>query len=183
MHSIRALPVPDLGFTHMRRCVLASVVVSLTLAGHASGSGDLPSAVGVLLAVVIAGGLTLTATSRKRSWPWLVSFLMAAQVLIHVVLVISAPHAHGASTLLPTGVTALGHLIASLIAAVVLARGEDVLLAWSRLLSSTFGWVLPPVLASAVGPTIVRDRNGWTPIASDRGWDAERRGPPRFDHA
>jgi hypothetical protein len=166
-------------FALVRRSVLTFVVVSLTLAGHASGRGDLPGSVGVILAVLIAGGLTLSATARPRSWPWLIAFLLGAQVLIHVVLVIATPHMHGTMPLVPTGATAMGHLVASLIAAVVLAHGEDVLITWSRLLSSTFGWARPVVFVlDGVGAVNARFCE-WTPIPSDRGWDADRRGPPR----
>jgi hypothetical protein len=166
-------------FTLVRRSILAFVVVTLTLAGHASGRGELPSSVGVTLAVLIAVGLTLTATARQRSWPWLIAFLLGAQLLIHVVLVIATPHAHGSMPLVPTGATAVGHLVASLIAAVVLAHGEDVLIAWSRLMSATFEWAMPTVRVVERVGAVNAAFCEWTPIPSDRGWDADRRGPPR----
>jgi hypothetical protein len=172
-------PAPDVRFTLVRRSILAFVVVTLTLAGHASGRGELPNSVGVTLAVLIAVGLTLTATARQRSWPWLIAFLLGAQLLIHVVLVIATPHAHGSMPLLPTGATAVGHLVASLIAAAVLAHGEDVLIAWSRLLSATFEWAMPGVRVIEGVGAVKTAFCEWTPIPSDRGWDADRRGPPR----
>jgi hypothetical protein len=167
-------------FTLARRTILALVVVCLTLAGHTAGSAALPSATSLLVCVILACGLTLAATSRQRGWPWLVAFLLASQLLIHVVMVLASPHVHGAGsvTLLPTGNTAIGHLVASGIAAIVLARGEQTLISWSRLLSSSFGWLLPAQVEPAGAPEVVTQDGLWAPLAADYCGFVDRRGPP-----
>jgi hypothetical protein len=168
-------------FTLARRTILALVVVCLTLAGHTAGSAALPSATGLLVCVILACGLTLAATSRQRGWPWLVAFLLASQLLIHVVMVLASPHGHGGgsvSPLLPTGNTAIGHLVASGIAAIVLARGEQTLISWSRLLSSSFGWLLPAQAEPAGAPKVVTRDGFWAPTPADCRGFVDRRGPP-----
>jgi hypothetical protein len=173
-------------FGATRRLALALVVVSLSLAGHASGHGTLPSSTGLLLATLIAGSLAFAATDRRRSLSWLVGFLLGAQLLIHVVLVVSSSHpVHGGGLmpLLPTGSMALGHLIATVVAAAVLARGEETLLAWATILSASFTWLVPTVVPPGDVAQPSADRDPWAPVLSDRGWQVDRRGPPASESA
>ena len=181
MHRSSGARTAAAPFAITRRVVLAVVVASLTLGGHAAGQGALPGPVGVGLAVLLASGLAFTAASRPRSWLWLLLFLLGAQVLIHAVLMVAVPHAHAAAgsvSLVPTGSAAAAHGMASLIAAVVLSRGDAILESWTRLLIARLGVIVPvatqPVPAAAHLPSIRQ----WTPVASEYRWDAARRGPP-----
>jgi len=172
-------------FAFPRALTLASVVTFLSLAGHSAASGTLPGLVGLLVVVIVATGLTIVATSRTRSFGWLLGYLLAVQLLIHVFLVLESPHAHSMTPmpLLPSGDMAMSHLVACLVAAVVLARGEQTLDAWSRLLTARLTWHVP-VLAIPAGPStsgVVAD--SWWPTTSDHACDPRRRGPPLAEGA
>jgi hypothetical protein len=172
--------LPNAPFARVRQVVLASVIVFLTLAGHAAASGALPAIGGLLLAVLISSGLTLVAIARTRSWSWLFAFLLGSQVLLHGVLVVSSGHVHGASSpLLPTAWMGVAHVVAAGLAAAALARGEAVLTSWAALLSASLGFTvaaLDPVGAPVCSRTRV---DSWFPITSDGEGAASRRGPPR----
>ena len=181
MHRSSGARTAAVAFAATRRVVLAVVVASLTLAGHAAGQGTLPGTVGIGLAVLIATGLAFTAASRPRSWLWLLLFLLGAQVLIHAVLMVAMPHAHasaGSASLVPTGSAAVAHGVASVVAAVVLARGDAVLQSWTSLLVTRLGVDVP--VESAPRPPVTGDPMGpqWHPVTSEHRWDVARRGPP-----
>lgn len=157
------------------------MVVFLSLAGHAAGRGAVPSAGGILLAVILASGLTFAVTRQRHSFQWLLAFLLMAQLLIHAVLVVSHTHAmagDGAMPLVPTGSTAVAHVVASVVAAIVLAYGEVIVAGWIRLCSTALAiWVTrtaPPV----EGARPVEGREPWSVIDADHVWDVARRGPP-----
>lgn len=168
-------------FTGTRRAALTTVVLALTLAGHTSAHGMLPGTGGLLLVGVIAASLTLVATSRPRTWAWLFAFLLGTQLLLHVLLVVASGESHmrsGPAPLVPTGWMAVAHIVVSVIAAAVLARGEATLHAWAVLLAAPF---LPPV--SVLAPIGARrDRvpffvPSWA-TSSDPRSEASLRGPP-----
>jgi hypothetical protein len=173
-------------FRLTRRIALACAVVSLTLAGHSAAGGMLPSAAGLFMAVVLASAVTLAVTVRRRTWAWLITFLVSTQLLIHAVLVASSAHPHatgGAPSLLPSGWMAFAHVLVSAIVAFALQRGDEVLDAWASLLAASFGTRLV-----ALGPVGSVDRSSgasdvWWSVASDRVWDASRRGPPSVPRA
>ena len=170
-------------FALFRAGMLAMVVTCLSLAGHAAGRGTLPGGIGLLLVVVVAVGLTWTAVARRRSFAWLLAYLLGVQLLLHVVLVLAVPHGHsmGHMPLLPTADMALGHVVASLLAAALLARGEQVVDAWSRLLRARLVWSAPS-LAAPVGAPAVR-ADAWQPTPLDAARTPRRRGPPRSPRA
>jgi len=172
----RAVP-----FARTRQIVLATAVLALTLAGHTSAHGALPSTAGLVLAAMIAGSLTLVATARDRSWAWLFAFLLASQLLLHAVLVVSSGEAHmmyGPEPLLPTGWMAVAHVLASMVAAVLLSRGDAALRAWTNLLRASIGIHLDPCLPIGAQPNAVAPQARWWPVTSERSWDVSRRGPP-----
>ena len=175
-------PVQTGDFAVTRRVTLSLVVLLLSLAGHASASGSVPGPLGLAFAAVVCAGLTTVAAGRRRSWAWLTAFLLGTEALLHVIFVVSdSTHAHGSGGMMAavpsTGMVA-GHVVASLVAAVVLMHGEATLRAWSRLLAAAFGAVVPalaPVSARSTPPV----RN---PALSPRGTvlsrNLARRGPP-----
>ena len=68
--------------------VLALVVLAISLAGHAAGSQALPTFFGLLLALSLTLALSSVATSRRRSFGWILGFVLALQVLLHFTVVV-----------------------------------------------------------------------------------------------
>jgi hypothetical protein len=172
-------------FDPIRRVVLAGTVTFLALAGHAVGRGELPGFIGLAVVLVLASALTFAACSKRRSAVWLLGYLLATQLLIHVLLVLASPHAHatGSQPLIPTGDMAASHLVAALVAAVVLARGEDTLEAWARLLSAGLTWLLPTLAPLSTSPAQGIESAPWARVTSDLTAAHRRRGPPRNSFA
>ena len=165
-------------FTWTRRVVVSSVVVVLSLAGHAAGSNTLPSAAGLGLALAIA--FAFTASVRSGLSPIrLLAVLVAAQALLHVLFVLSSNCVPGSMILIPSTTTVAGHLLASVVAVLVLRHGDLVLSSWTALLSAVFAapaLTLPGIPSTSVLPTPVWD-------ARAHGADTHlrsrvRRGPP-----
>lgn len=122
--------------------VLALVVLAISLAGHAAGSEVLPTSFGLLLATVLTVTLSSVAAMQARSIAWLLGFVVALQLLLHFVLVIVGGGEHAGAehgSLIPSAAGILGHVVAALIAAVVLKYGDDLLDRWAYLLSQVFG--------------------------------------------
>lgn len=135
------------GFTWTRRLVVAGAAVVLSLIGHELGYGALPSPVGLLLTGVVALALALGVRPRMPL-AHLAAVVLGGQLLIHLILVLSADcaaHGSGVPTLIPSSTMVMGHLLASAAALVVLRRGDQVLCQWSALLSAAFsGFTLAP---------------------------------------
>ena len=171
-------------YTGTRRAALAGTVVALTLAGHSSAHGTLPSTAGLVLAVVIAAGLTFIAAARQRSVAWLFVFLLGSQLLLHALLVVSSGASHmtyGPMPLIPTGWMAVAHIVVTILAALALKHGDATLRAWAALLSTVLG--LPPLAVGPVreqGITAVAPLTRWWVKTSEILSDASRRGPPAF---
>ena len=122
--------------------MLALVVLAISLAGHAAGSDLLPTSFGLFLALLLTITLSRVVVMRARSFAWLLGFVVALQMLLHIVFVIAGGGAHtGAShgSLIPSGAGILGHLLAALVAVPVLKYGDDLLDRWAYLLSQVFG--------------------------------------------
>jgi hypothetical protein len=170
---------PDFAWT--RRAALALVVVVLSLSGHAAGSAMLPSTAGLLVAAVLTVSLTV-AIGPRASTLRLFGFLLGVEVLLHVVFVLTSdchPAGMGLESLVPSGMSMLGHLAASVVAVAVLRRGDEVLLSWSAFVSAVIG---APLLAlpSIPGRPVLA-----APVWAARAFGAdahlgsqERRGPP-----
>jgi hypothetical protein len=174
--------MPKRHFAVTRSVALSLVVFSLSVAGHSAAAADLPNAMGLGLALALSACLTTAIIARRRTWVWLVGYLLGAQALIHVVLVMSTtghhPSGMGLMPLVPGPSMLAGHAIASVIAAVVLARGEVVLASWASLASTA----LKPLFVAArpVGeaPALVLVPPAWASKLRDLDWDLARRGPP-----
>jgi hypothetical protein len=168
-------------FAWTRRAVLALVVVVLSLSGHAAGSAMLPSTSGLLLAAVLTASLTVAIGTRVTTLR-LFGFLLGVEVLLHLVFVLTSdchPAGVGIESLVPSGLSMLGHLAASVVAVAVLRRGDQVLLSWSALVSAVIG--APVVTLPSIPGRPVLAAPVWAARAF--GADAhlasqERRGPP-----
>lgn len=113
----------------LRRWALAGVLVMLSIISHSSAAGSLPDSMGLIAGVVLATALACAVGQRRRSFLWLLSYLFAGQMLIHLVMV--ATGHHGVSYL-PDASMLTAHFLAALVAAVVFARGEQLAAAWAR---------------------------------------------------
>ena len=160
---------------------MALAVVTLSLAGHAAAGGTLPSVLGFAVAVVLAGGLSMLVRAGMSAARMLV-LLLGAQALLHTIFIISSdcamPSGH-VMGLVPSTSMILGHVVASVLAVAVLRHGDEVLTAWTALLTAAFG---APALAL---PSIPGPRTASVPAwdAHEFGADAPlldiaRRGPP-----
>lgn len=120
------------------RSAAAAVVCTVLAAGaHVTGGGHAP--VAALVGVLLAGwALTAALAGRRLTTGQLVGLLVLAQVAVHVFSV-SAPQPAGGGAMLAV------HLLGTLLSALVLRRGEDVLwataerlvLRWAPLLRAT----------------------------------------------
>jgi hypothetical protein len=115
----------------------ATALVVLTLAGHTAGAGALPGVVGIGIISLLSFALTYAVSDRRRSFGWLLGYLLAAQVLLHVLLTFTAGHAHEAAPV-PLATMLVGHACAALLATVALAYGNDLLDRWATYLGHVF---------------------------------------------
>jgi hypothetical protein len=155
--------------------------VVLSLSGHAAGSAMLPSASGLLLAAVLTVSLTV-AIGPRASTLRLFGFLLGGEVLLHLVFVLTSdchPAGVGIESLVPSGMSVLGHLAASVVAVAVLRRGDQVLLSWTALVAAVIG--APVLMLPAIpGRPVLA-----APVWAGRAFGADehlssqvRRGPP-----
>lgn len=167
-------------YRHTRTGVLGLVVLAISLAGHAADSQLLPTAFGFLLALVLTLALSVVASMRARSLTWLLGFVLGLQLLLHFVLVIVSGGSHAATghgSLLPSASGVIGHVIAGLVAAMVLKFGDGLLDRWSYLLSRVFGDVAVAVVPIAA-PVRVLGALRHIVMSSIVLDFAPRRGPP-----
>lgn len=158
----------------MRGGAFGAVVWLLTLLGHSAGGGALPDLTGLSVAMVLALALGVAVAGRRRGLPALLALLVAGQVLLHLVLSVTA-HAHGGSLNLTMLVS---HLGAAVLAALVIDRGEDLVARWAAYLAQAIGVVelvpaRPTVLPSRAIATSSADRHT---VALEH--HVVRRGPP-----
>jgi hypothetical protein len=161
--------------------VLALAVVLLSLAGHAAGSSMLPSGPGLLVAAVLAFALTAVLGARPTAIR-LFGLVLGTEAMLHVVFVVMSdchPAGTGVPSLLPSATSAIGHVVAAVVAVAVLREGDEVLARWSALLLAVCG--APELLLAGVSGR---------PALAEVLWDARafgadsyltshaRRGPP-----
>lgn len=157
----------------LRGTALGAVVFVLTLLGHTAGGAALPSLGGTLMATVLAVALGMAVAGRRRSLPTLIVLLIVGQFLMHLVLSVTT-HAHTGTTVAMLA----GHLVAAMLAAAVVDRGEQAAARWLAYLAQAIGGLeLVPVEPARLAPSRTRaipvDR-GNTSIAHH----VVRRGPP-----
>lgn len=161
---------------YARGTVLGSAAVFITIVGHASGHGALPEA--GLLFLLLPLGVTLgtLVAQKRRSGAWILGFVLALQVLFHLLLTIAAGHGHHGA-FLPNTPMLISHLIAAAAVAVVLTHGDALIHRWIAFwhaLAFELNWKPAPLaLASTpvfIEPTLVESSALADVIA--------RRGPP-----
>lgn len=155
---------------HLRGGIFALMAAQLAALGHLVGGGGLPPA----SVVLIAGGLIALAAAglarQRRGFGWIFGLLLLCQLLFHLLFSLSDPAGHsmaGHRTAAPTGAMAtmaaptpgdsmlllggaqmmLFHLVAALLAALLLARGDRALFKLAELYRRVITAVgAPPML-------------------------------------
>ncbi|PRB41401.1 hypothetical protein CQ020_11475 [Arthrobacter sp. MYb23] len=195
---------PRAPFHALRSGVISLIVVLLAAGAHIVGGGELPTAP-VLLALVALTALAATLATRfKLNLVTMAGILGAGQLALHEAftalgpisanvqetkhhlgaeplsagLDIAATHTHELGTAFGT-IMFVGHVVATIASAVVLAKGEDALwqlAAWLRPLLSLPSLVFRPDAGAspvAVGTPDVFIPRPWRNLRQD-----SRRGPP-----
>lgn len=157
----------------LRGTVLGAVVFTLTVLGHAAGGGSLPGLTGAVVTMVLALALGMAVAERRRGLPTLAALLLLGQGLMHLVLSVTT-HAHTGTT----SAMLVGHLVAAVIAAAVIDRGEETAARWLAYLAQAIGGldvvpVQPARLTPARSRAIRVDRSGACIVHH-----VVRRGPP-----
>ncbi len=113
----------------MRGAALGVAAVLITILGHSAGHGELPEPGLILLLLPLAVALGALVAQKRRSGAWVLGFVLALQVLFHLLLTIAAGHGHHGS-FLPDAPMLVSHLIAAAAVAVVLTHGDALIHRW-----------------------------------------------------
>lgn len=158
--------------------MLAVTMTLLTIGGHAAAGGGLPGPVGVAIVALLATGVSQVLAPRRLRIASVLGLLLAGQGLAHVVLSVTGHHAT-TSAGGPGAAPMLGaHVVAAIVAAVVLARSDELVDRWLTLAATVLGTPLP-VLADLPRAVVRRPERSRTPGLTDSLLHhAGRRGPP-----
>ena len=143
------------GITRLARgSALGAAAVLITILGHSGGHGAVPEPGLLVLLLPPALGLGALVSHKRRSGAWILGFVLALQVLFHLLLTIAAGHGHH-GPLLPDAPMLLGHLIAALGIAAVLTHGDALIHRWIEFwhaLWLEFSWAPAPASARRLQP-------------------------------
>lgn len=150
------------------------MLVLLSLIAHAAAAGSIPGGPALLGGIVVAAALAWPVAARQRSVAWLATYLLVGQLLIHVSMV--ALGHHGVSYLPESGMVA-AHAGVALVAALLFARGEQIVQAWLRAAARLLG---APRVRRVPIPGLTVFSNTERIVIFDRFLTAStlRRGPP-----
>ena len=140
----------------MRGAALGGAAVLITVLGHSGGHGATPEPGLLLLLLPLALALGTLVTQKRRSGMWVLGFVLALQVLFHLLLTIAAGHGHHGS-FVPDAPMLLSHLMAAGAVAFVLTHGDALIHRWIafwQALAIELGWI-PSPLAAASGPVLI----------------------------
>lgn len=129
----------------LRGSAAGLLTAALAVAAHGAADAAVPSGTAVVLLAVLSatvGGLAAT-VSRAADARTLVGLLAAGQLVAHVMLA-AAGHNHG-PTATPTSAMLVAHALAVLTGAILIAAGDRLCRAVSRVLEVTVRAVVPPV--------------------------------------
>lgn len=112
-----------------RGLALALVLVLLSVIAHSAAAGSLPDLPGMFGAIAVSTALAFALSGKRRSIVWLMGYLIAGQLLVHLAM---SAMGHHAGSLIPDAQMLGGHIAAALVAAVFFARSESIVTYWSR---------------------------------------------------
>lgn len=167
----------------VRAATLAVPSGLIALAGHLVGGGESPDLASLLLITTILGGVTSGFAGKQRSFTGILAVMAVAQVFFHLTFLATSHTAHtghsGLAVPLDAGRMLLFHALAALVAAIVVAHGEQALFGLVKALHRIVTRVLGPAPVH-VGPawsaTFVRQHRANTGAELPTG--LFRRGPP-----
>ncbi len=179
----------------VRSAAVGALGAALAASAHAAAGGGPPTVGALALAAVAVGAGAYVVAGGPLGTARLLALLLAAQALLHAVFELTAPaatgHAHhggdAANALTPAGeATMVGaHLAATLVLALLLARGEAWLFGAGRL---AVGLVRRLATVARPAPVCPATRDGRRPVLAivraqpslrPLAGAASRRGPPR----
>jgi hypothetical protein len=134
----------------LRGLAAGLLTAALAVAAHGTADGAAPSGTAVALLAVLAatvGGLAIT-VSRAADVRVLIGLLATAQLVGHLMLAATAHH-HGAAAA-PASVMLLAHALAVIAGAVLIAAGDRLCRAVSRVVEVAVRAVVPPVPAKQI---------------------------------
>jgi hypothetical protein len=137
-----------------RRVALAFALLLVSVLGHSAAAGSLPALTGLLGAAAVSTALAFAVADRRRSALWLFGYLLAGQVLLHVVM---SAMGHHAFALIPDTPMLAAHIAAAGVAAVLFAKSEALAMRWmaaARRILGAPALVLPEVQAEASVPVL-----------------------------
>ncbi|MDQ0924952.1 hypothetical protein QF038_003460 [Pseudarthrobacter sp. W1I19] len=199
MRTQRARPP----FHFLRASTVATVILALASGAHLAGGGELPAPVILLAVLALTTLASTTATRLQLGFPAMAALLGSGQLALHEVFTaFGAPGPAGGAPTLHAGhlagadvlPAALGHAhaaepasgplmlaahaVATLVCALLLAKGEEALWAlatWLRPLAALPHAVAPDAVPTAFAsfPTAAAPRPPWRNLRQD-----SRRGPP-----
>jgi hypothetical protein len=171
----------------LRGSVVGLSAAGLGVAGHAMAGGMLPS--GPMLAVATAGLVLLGVAMSARAWglPSLLTVLVGAQLAFHVAMA-GTSHAHAMAGMSHQGTVpglemAGAHLLAAVITAVLLLRGERWCEALIELLRRPLRAVLLTILPVLRPREISIHTADTTYVICHLAHSVSRRGPPALSLA
>lgn len=162
-----------------RTVPLAFALILLTVMGHSVGSHALPTVTGLVVISVPALAIAFAFSGHRRSVTHLIGYLIAAELLLHLLLTATAGHGHLAH-LLPTQPMVLAHIVATIAAAIVFAYGESVVARWLAYLRQGIGAPTLPRVSTPIwlAPMFADVPARLTDLLLDH--HVVRRGPPAF---
>jgi len=162
----------------VRGVTLGLAMVLLTAAAHAAAHRQLPDAGALTLLVPISVGLSIIGMDRPRGFLWFLLYALGIQALLHVLLVTISAHSAHHSSLLPDSTMVITHILAAGMLAILLARGDAVLLRWvSYVRTVLFNSLQTPKLVGSQGAVNLDfHASNILPLAVENA--IARRGPP-----
>lgn len=149
----------------LRTCTASFVGLALALTGHRIGGGELASPAVNLAVLSIVAAAAWLLSNRRLTVGQIIGLLLIAQIMVHLGCLVG-------TTSTPFGPAMIvGHLIATLVTAVVLSRGEHVV--WA--LAERFGLNVIPLVSALASALVlpVRRLVGGLPSHDERR-------PPQF---
>ena len=123
----------------VRAGLLGSALAVLTLAGHTAAGGAL-DVIGVGVTAIVAFALAAALSARPLPVPVLLAVLLAGQGLLHVLLTLSADHAHAAAGApIAPAAMAGAHALAAIVAAALLTYADRLAARWQAFLGTVLG--------------------------------------------
>lgn len=163
----------------LRGATLAALCTLLTATGHLVGGGALPGLAPLVVLFPMLAAVVAELGHRCRSVASVLAVLGAGQVVLHYVLVVLAPHAHGDGAAVSAVQMLAMHLLATLVLAVMVRCADSALLALFAALCRVLPRRPPLVPVDGSLPTrAVPEADVPMRLIAALAWADSRRGPP-----